>query len=224
MLEKLIKLIFPPKCIFCEEVLYYYSIHDICNKCNQSVNYFELDRSWPMRNIFTSEYCDGVVCVFEYEGIVRGALKRFKFHNKPSYYRTLANLLTERLFCLEDGFELDISMGVPLHKDRQDERGFNQAQLISKEVSKRLGIEDASKAIERVRKTKTQSLLKKSERIENVKGAFVLNDYYKISGKKILLIDDILTTGSTIDECARILKEAGAALVIVGVIATGRRV
>jgi ComF family protein len=116
---------------------------------------------------------------------------------------------------------IDVIVPVPLHKIRLDERGYNQSELLARELSYRLNI-FMSKALRRVRNTTTQTALHKEERIENVKGAFKVTYKDTIVGKNVLLVDDVLTTGATLDECAKVLKENGAKDVYVATIATGK--
>jgi len=167
-------------------------------------------------------YCDGVVSVFRYTGVVKESLIRFKFFNEPSYYRTYAGLIADKLDKLIDVSQYHMIMSVPLHKQREFSRGYNQARLISEELAKELRLPEGSRLLKRRRRTETQSLLDRHKRSQNVKGAFIVTSPVKVAGKYIILVDDILTTGSTLEECSRILKEAGAQKVTAVVVATGR--
>ncbi len=168
-------------------------------------------------------YCDGVISVFEYTGMVKESLIRFKFYNKPGYYRTYARLMADRIRKTTDVTKYNMVLSVPLHKHREFSRGYNQARLISKELSRILRLPECSYILKRERYTEAQSLLDKQKRNQNVKGAFVVTAPKKVKGKNILLVDDILTTGSTLEECSRVLKQAGAGRVFAAVVATGRK-
>ena len=168
------------------------------------------------------EGCDCIVCVCRYSGIIKSSLIYFKFFNKAGYYRAFAALLADRLRKMTDFHEFDIIISVPLHKKRENERGYNQSLLLSKELSRLTGIPDRSGFLERVRHTKSQSLLGREERYVNVKNAFNVREKAKVQGKWVLLVDDITTTGNTLDECSRVLKKAGARMVTAAVIASGR--
>jgi len=98
---------------------------------------------------------------------------------------------------------------VPLHPTRERERGFNQASLLSELLSAQISIR-SQRVLERVRYTTTQTALDRSERIENLYNSFRLRKNADVRGLRVLLIDDVLTTGSTLSECARVLKRAGA--------------
>lgn len=221
-LNKVINIIYPPKCIFCQKLLRYDTSIYICNSCYEKLPFLTME----IMPVFTStkrSYCDGVVSVFEYTGVVKESLIRFKFYNEPSYYRTYARLIDERLNKLSGMNDYQLVMSVPLHKHREFFRGYNQAYLISRELSYRLKLRECSGIFRRNRHTETQSLLDKQKRGQNVRGAFTVTKPEKVAGKSILLVDDILTTGSTLEECSRVLKVAGAARVTAAVVATGRR-
>ena len=106
-----------------------------------------------------------------------------------------------------------------MYKTKQSVRGYNQCELIAKELSKELNVNFEKNNLIKIKDTKTQSTLSKSQRKENIKGAFQINNEARIKNKKIILIDDIYTTGSTVNECSRILKKSGAKEIIVVTIA-----
>jgi competence protein ComFC len=104
---------------------------------------------------------------------------------------------------------------VPLHIRRLRERGFNQALLLVKELSKRAGIPYQERVLRKIKDTPVQSTLKKRERSKNLKGAFQVQDQESIKGKAVVLVDDVYTTGATVNECSRALLAAGAKQVAV---------
>jgi competence protein ComFC len=222
MLEALLGFVFPPRCIFCNEFLEPGTKSYICSECfiriplvtKQNFLYMTANRQI---------YYDDVVCACEYSGIVRQALVKYKFFNKPSFYRAFAKLINDRLKNVTICRKFDIILSIPLHKNRENERGFNQARLISKALSKETGVPDRSWLLSRIRDTGNQSLLGRKQRLVNVRDAFKVNNVGKVKNKSILLIDDILTTGTTVNECSRVLKEAGASNIVVAVVASGRK-
>lgn len=123
-----------------------------------------------------------------------------------------------------DSSGYDFIIPVPLHKVRIRERHYNQSDYIAKGISKKLGTEVLSEAVSRIRYTKTQTHLTRAERIENVKGAFIINDEYKeiLKGKNFILVDDVVTTGSTVNEVIRILTENGAGNILTICLAMAR--
>jgi len=141
-----------------------------------------------------------------YEGPVAAAIKRFKFGRQIVFQPLLQSWL-HRPDCLELVAEADLLLPVPLHPRRLKARGFNQALLLAQGFpEKPIGLE----VLSRVRHTIPQVGLNPKERRENVKGAFAVSSPDAVQGKKILLIDDLYTTGSTVRECARVLLRAGA--------------
>jgi len=221
LIERLVNIVYPPKCIFCGELMDISSMVHICGNCFGKLP-FTADTFTAVPEGNGKGYCDGAVSVFRYTGAVKEALKRFKFHAKPSYYKTFARLAAAKLARLTDIRKYDIVIGIPLHRSREHERGYNQARLVSKAISRELGLPDGSGIVKRIKDTKAQSLLDKRNRALNVRDAFSVKAPEKIKGKSVLLVDDIMTTGSTLEECGRILKQAGADRVMALVVATGR--
>jgi ComF family protein len=107
------------------------------------------------------------------------------------------------------GRRFDLIVPVPLHPARERERGFNQATLLAELLARQLAVPLVA-ALERTRSTITQTAYDRAERMENLRDAFRLRKNMNVRELRVLLIDDVLTTGSTLSECARILKEAGA--------------
>lgn len=107
--------------------------------------------------------------------------------------------------------EVDLIISVPLHKDRQRERGFNQAERIGREIARQAGIPFGRGVLVKIRSTPPQTSLEYGARVENVRGAYALGRKVSVEGKTLLLVDDVFTTGSTLGECARVLRRAGAA-------------
>ena len=145
-----------------------------------------------------------------YEGSVREAIHQLKFAGKSHLAGPLGELLaaaTEE--CLPDSHD-DLVMPVPLHPRRLRERGFNQSLLLARQVASRLGAELDYLSLRRVRYTKPQTSLKGEERRKNVRKAFGCTDRSLLKGGNVILIDDVTTTGNTLNDCARALKRAGA--------------
>lgn len=221
VLEYILGLVFPPKCIFCGSILDLGSELHICDSCYKKIDFIG-DICWRPAGTDWEQSCDAVVSVCRYNGIVKHSLIKYKFYNKPGYYRTFARLLAKYIFMVTNSTKFDIIISVPLHKSREAKRGYNQARLISRALSGITGIRDASGLLVRVRNTNAQSLLDRRNRHENIRDAFSVTKDSLVKGKNILLIDDIMTTGSTINECAKTLKKAGARTVAAAVIATGQ--
>jgi ComF family protein len=155
-------------------------------------------------------YFDAAVATYRGRGIVREVIHEFKYGRQMHLRHLIAGWLHA---ALDDERLRDVSfhliVPVPLHPARQRERGFNQASLLAESLSVETSI-PSRPVLERIRYTTTQTALDRSERMENLHNAFRLRKNADVRGLRVLLIDDVLTTGSTLSECARVLKRAGA--------------
>lgn len=194
----------------------------ICEECAKKIEYYNncINSLNLPRNI--ENYCDGMVCVGRYSDSLKSSLKRFKFSNKPSYYRAFGKLLAIKVQNTIQMDQIDLIIPVPLHKSRQKDRGYNQSKLVAEYASKQLKIPLALNILVKISESKSQSVLSRNERLSNVEGLFSVVNEEALFNKNILLVDDIVTTGSTINQCSKALKQAGATSVIAGVIATTR--
>ncbi len=180
-----------------------------CAKCSEP---FE----GAITSTFTCANCahrtihfDAAVAAYRGRGIVRRIIHDFKY-GRQIHLRHLVG----RWLCaaLDDprlrGRRFDVIIPVPLHPTRKRERGFNQASLLAELLSAQISIQ-SQPLLERIRYTTTQTALDRAERMENLHNAFRLRKNMNVRGLRVLLIDDVLTTGSTLSECARVLKDAG---------------
>lgn len=153
-------------------------------------------------------YFDKHMYFFKYKGIVRNLIINYKFNEKSYLYKTFTNFfIKNQNFC--DFFKsYDIIMPVPISIKRNMERGYNQSQLIAKELSKKLNIQLVNNCLIKNKNVIKQSKLSKAQRLENIQGAYKIRHYKKINNKKIILFDDIFTTGSTVNECCKMLYNA----------------
>ncbi len=168
-------------------------------------------------------FVDGVICLLQYNEMVRKCIANYKFNNRPAFYRTFAKMLSEKVKTVTKSVNFDIIISIPLHRHKERKRGYNQSYLISRHLGKDLGIPEGSRYLSRTVNNDSQSHLGKQQRYTNIKGVFTLTRPQEFIGKRILLVDDIYTTGSTLNECARILKAAGALSVTGAVISSGRK-
>jgi ComF family protein len=152
---------------------------------------------------------DAAYCFGSYEGTLRELIHLFKYGRMKPLSRTLAaNLLS----ALPRDQRFDVVVPMPLHWRRRWHRGFNQAELLARRTARSCGI-PATNAVRRIRSTATQAGLSNAKRRENVAGAFRLRNRRGIQGRRVLLIDDVMTTGATASACALALKRGGAASV-----------
>ncbi len=208
--ELLKELLFPRKCVFCGQILTR-NESGICHKCRTEIPEYAEQRY--IRGL------DGCCVVWYYEGTVRESLLRFKFHNRPDYARVYGPELALKI--QQQLPEADVVTWVPVSKKRLRERGYDQAELLAKAAAKELGI-PAIRMMDKIRDNPAQSGIENAQkRRDNVRGVYRFCPGAGAAGKRVILIDDILTTGSTAGECARILRESDAEQVFLAAVASG---
>ena len=159
---------------------------------------------------------------FEYDA-VRSAIYRFKYLGRREYARVFAGMTAKILADYLAGIKPDAIVAVPLSREKERLRGYNQAEVYAAELSKLMDIPLLDDALIRVRNTSPMKLLAPSERLKNLKNAFTSGQNV-VKSKSILLVDDIYTTGATMDACARVLFDAGACSVYCVALASGKGV
>ena len=146
---------------------------------------------------------------FVYDGVMRRSVSRFKYGGRKEYADFYAEEIMRRCWKEVAFWKAEVIVPIPLHPSRRRKRGFNQAELVAERLSRQTGIPMDAGLLKRVKKTRAQKELSREERASNLKGAFAAREE-EFPFRRILLVDDIYTTGSTMDEAARILREAGA--------------
>ena len=208
--EFIAKYLFPPKCVFCRRVL---EKDGVCEKCRDTLPY-----KLPQESKENIMFVDGAWSYFHYRGDVRNAIIRYKFAGLSKYSVDFSEYVEECINLNLDG-KYDIISWVPLSKKRKRSRGYDQAQLLAQEVCLRIGTEPV-RTLVKCRDSAPQSRQTDAAgRRANLLGAYELASV-DVTGKSIVLIDDVLTTGSTVSECARVLKTYGAEKVYVVTIAS----
>ncbi len=159
-----------------------------------------------------------------YEGGLRELIQLLKYQRVRPAASVLGRMLAEAIDDLQPFFAADpIVIPVPLHHRKLRERGFNQSETIASAAVKllqaRFSLQLKPDLLERRRQTQSQTGLSRHQRRENMRGAFVLTEREQIKGRDVLLIDDVFTTGTTVSECARVLRRAGASKVYVATVA-----
>jgi len=194
-------LLFPPKCILCGKLLKS-NEQDLCRECRVD------SPEYPDRKE-NLQFLDSFTAVWYYEGNVRRSLLRYKFYNYRSFAAGYGRLLAMKLLQAHpDGF--DTLTWIPVSRLRKFHRGYDQVELLAKAVGRELGLEPVL-LLKKVRHNRPQSGLNDaSKRRANVLGVYQEVDRERIYGKRLLLLDDILTTGATAGEAARVLLTAGA--------------
>lgn len=206
MLKWALNLFFPTVCGICGEK----NANWLCSKC-------EKDIEIKKKNINTKvylKYYDEFLFLFKYEDI-RSEILQYKFSNKAYLSNMFTNIiLKDKKIC--DKIKLyDIILSVPMSKKKKSRRGYNQTELISKKISQNLNIEYRNNILIKAKNNLTQSSLTEKQRFENVKNVFKVQNEEIIKNKRIIIFDDILTTGATANECAKQLKKAGAKEILV---------
>lgn len=214
--NRLLDLLFPPRCITCSGVGTWlcarcierlpYIVGPICERCGL-----------PLQRGLECPGCrrcpvkvNGIHSVLLFEGSARTAIHRLKYRNGRALAKPFGQLMA-------DGWdrcrlEVDVIVPVPLHARRLRQRGYNQAALLARELARHTGLPLYEEALSRVRHTASQMTLDAAARRDNVRGAFYCTDG-QLRGQRVLLIDDVCTTGATLDACADALRAAGAVAV-----------
>ena len=210
----ILHLLFPPRCVLCGHLLEKNEI-DLCRNCR-------IDAPEHPNSKRRIQFLDSFAAVWYYEGSVRRSLLRFKFcgaRSFASYYgRRLAMRLQQEY---PEGF--DVLTWVPVSRLRRFRRGYDQVELVACCVGRELGMMPVQ-VLQKIRHNRPQSRIQDdAARRANVLGAYRLKDPGLVQGKKVLLLDDILTTGATVGECARMLRTAGAREVHCAVVAAARK-
>ena len=182
--------------------------NSLCNKCKIRIEKNAIYKIEDYRE--TTSFFDEHLYLFQYDGEVRETILNYKFNEKSYLYRTFLEFIKNSEKICTQIKKYDIIMPIPISKKRMKQRGYNQSTLIAKNLAKMLNIEYKENVLVKIKDNKPQSELGQHERSANVKGVYKIKALRNIYIKKILLIDDIFTTGSTANECARVLKENNA--------------
>lgn len=210
VLNNILEIFFPTSCGICGKI----EKNGICKKCELSIHKYKFNNSSIRQKKNLQRFH-----VFKYEGKIREIILQYKFFEKAYLYKTFSYLiLNDKNICTYIN-EYDIIIPVPVYIKRKKEKGYNQTELIAKEIANTCSLEYKNNVLKKIKDTKKQSTLTKRERKENVKNVFVIENSEQIKNKKIILFDDIYTTGSTVYECYKHLKKAGASKVLILTIA-----
>jgi ComF family protein len=214
MIHRILNVLFPPKCILCGRILKKNET-DLCRVCRVEAPEYS-------KGNLNVQFLDSFAAVWYYEENVRRSILRYKFYGArnyaPAYGRLLAmKVLTE----YPEGF--DLITWVPVSTLRKLRRGYDQVELLARAVSLELGI-PCGRVLKKIRHNRPQSGINGfAQRRANVLGAYRVTDPETIKGKRILLLDDVITTGATVGECARVLLTGGGAEVHCAVLAAARK-
>lgn len=196
MFNNLLDFIYPNRCAFCEEVIPLNEKDNICKYCYTDIHFINDDK-------------EPNLSVFSYDDVTRFSILRLKYYNKIMYAKIFGKMMYNKLIKI-DIQKYDCIVYVPMYIKKKKKRGYDQAELIANELSKLCNIPVERENLIRTKNTLAQSKVSFEDRGKNVKDVFKVLNADKIKNKNILLIDDIYTTGNTINYCGKALKEAGA--------------
>jgi len=213
--------VLPPLCLSCGAIVS--EPGALCGACWEKVGFLAAPHCQACGHPFEFDAGDQSLCghclrepppwrraraVFRYDEHSKGLILRFKHADRlegaPAFARWMARAGAELLA------ECDLIVPVPLHRFRLLARRYNQAALLANALGKQTGIAVAPDVLTRTRRTESQGHMNREQRRKNVRGAFVVRQPARVAGKRVVLVDDVLTTGATLGECARVLKAAGA--------------
>ena len=206
---------FPRKCPLCGSLLL--PNERICGKCSDSVVFIQPPICQRCGRPIYDCACRGenysftrCVAPFAYTKSVRNGIHRLKFRNSPECAEFFALFMTTVVKREYNTASFDLVLSVPMHPSDIHRRGYNQSDLLAKSIADRINVPYGKRILVKAVRNNTQHTLAKADRRSNVSGVFKVAQPYLVTGKRILLCDDIITTGSTLDACAAELLNAGA--------------
>ena len=204
MIDMLLNFLFPPVCGICGKRDENWVCENCYNKLKINIIY----------NKAINKFYDEQIYLFKYKDI-RNLILRYKFNNQSCLNNTFANIILKNKKLCRKIKIYDIIIPVPMFHKKKKNRGYNQTELITSKIAKCLGIYTNNNILIKSKNTKTQSTLKEKNRYENIKNAFSIKNNELIKNKNIILFDDIITTGATVNECSKILKQNGVKNILV---------
>lgn len=222
--ERLLQFFLPPQCHCCEKILEERQ-QGICLDCLSKIHWIEPPFCPVCGTPFASREAGNHLCgacmskkkhftmaraLGSYEGTLQEVIHRWKYHGKTNLTPFFGEWMVEGLYRYWNPNPFHLLIPVPLHKKRVRERGFNQALLLVKELSRRTGIPYQKRVLQKKRPTTPQVSLSGVAREKGIRGSFQMIGGEELEGKCILLVDDVYTTGATVNECAKVMRASGA--------------
>lgn len=204
--EWITRLLYPPRCPFCGRVLEDWEDEGMCHRCQKTL-------PWCSGDGKRVDFCRACLSPLYYQDGVRRGMHRYKFWGGQDYAQVFGMLMAQ---CLTDGWgePMDGITWVPLSSKKLHQRGYDQSLLLAQRVGELTGLEVVS-TLDKVRHTRQQSrIVSPSARRANVAGAYQLREDAEVAGKHIVLVDDVVTSGATLEECAACLLQGGAEEVV----------
>ena len=213
LLEKVLEYIFLPSCGVCGKLGEGY----LCKKCGKELENYLISIESKEKHTNTEKMQERGkklirieskekeviprMHIFKYENVIRKLIIQYKFNNKSYLYKTFCEFIVKNKKAFDFIKSYDIIIPVPMHRKKKAIRGYNQTELIVKELAKKVGIQVVLDVLVKTKNNKVQSSLNKEERKNNVENVYKLTNQEKIKNKKVLIFDDIYTTGATIEAC-----------------------
>ncbi|MBQ4482018.1 MAG: ComF family protein [Lachnospiraceae bacterium] len=229
--SRIIDAVFPRRCPFCDEVTEYGEL--ICRDCRERIPYIGEDYCMKCGKLLAKgdrEYCTDCRstehlfrrgrALYVYNDMTRGAITRLKYHGRREYADYFGHDISDRLGNYLSGCRPDVLVPVPVSDEKLRSRGYNQAKLLADALSSHTGIPVEDSLVVRCKNTKPMKELTRIERMKNLKGAFK-KGAHDVKCRNVMIVDDIYTTGSTIDAVSVVLKAAGAENVFYVTLAAG---
>lgn len=195
---------FPQVCAICGNL----NENSLCVKCTKILETFAKFEMIETKPHFENKNFQNFMYVFHYEGVIRKLILDYKFHEKSYIYVSFVNFILKNKKIFEKLKSYDTIIPVPISKKRMKERGYNQSLLIARKLSKALNIESQENCLIKTKNIIEQSKLNREQRKQNIQNVYELKKEQILKDKKILLIDDIYTTGNTVNECCKMLQKA----------------
>ena len=201
ILNRIAELLYPPKCLFCQKTLTRGQI-DLCPNCRAAAPEFTKSK---IKYSFIARWTS----LWYYKDMARRSILRYKFYNRRSYAKSFGRLLAMKL--QKEGMDdFDLLTWVPVSPLRRFRRGYDQVELLARAVARELNIKP-KRLLQKIRHTPPQSGIREyAQRKANILGAYRTVHQELVRGKRILLLDDVLTSGATASECAKTLSISGA--------------
>lgn len=235
IIDELLSIVYPKRCPTCMNIIPINEEERICDSCIEELPYVTEPRckkcSKPLDNE-TNDLCYDCTknehsysrgwALWLYTGDIKNALKRFKYNNNSNYGKIFSKEVVTLYKKEIEEVSIDLIIPVPLHPKKQKKRGYNQAAIIGSNIAESLNISYSSNYVTRIIDTKDQKNLSDKERVHNMKKAFKIVDPNQIKHKRVLICDDIYTTGNTINSLSKELLENGAEEVFFITLAIGK--
>lgn len=228
-----LSLFFPRRCPVCQDIVRPRGAR-VCPACREKIAFVREPLCKKCGKELTSEdaeYCydcrtrrrsfDGGISLMNYDRVGRTTMKAFKYGGRQEYAAFYMEEIWKRYGRLIRGFRADAIVPVPIHRSRRAKRGYNQAELLARELSRLSGVPALPRGLMRVRATKAQKELTAAERQRNLEHSFAVGRLPE-GTKRVILVDDIYTTGSTAEACTRALRRAGVQRVLVVTVCIGK--